>query len=225
MKILAIHSSSPELGIALTDDERVIGSAMLPPSRRHQENLTLAIQELAADLGFDLRDVDAFAAGRGPGSFSGIRVGIATAKGLAIALGKPVIGVSGLEILARQALEKDGLAAPVIDARRGEIYTAMYRKQNGDLSEIHAPVLIRADRLPSVLDPFSEPIVLCGEPVINDAATTVTPKPQTLILTPSPTICALAAFIKYNLSPKNELHTLAPLYIRRSDAEEKRGKR
>ena len=128
MVILAVHSTSASLSVAITENRVVLREVILPPDRKHLENLAPLIRDLTAELHLSVLDFDGFGVAMGPGTFSGTRVGLATIKGMALALAKPVAGISSLDILAWQALKDGEWGASVIDARRGEIYTAFYRK-------------------------------------------------------------------------------------------------
>jgi tRNA threonylcarbamoyladenosine biosynthesis protein TsaB len=132
MRLLAVETSTPSASVALIGDEGVIRCDQLAPGRLQTELLMVAIDRLLRACGLSVRALDGFAVTIGPGAFIGVRVGIATVKGLALATGRPVVPVSTLEGLAAQA---EGLAperrgaiiCPMLDARRREVYAAHYR--------------------------------------------------------------------------------------------------
>jgi tRNA threonylcarbamoyladenosine biosynthesis protein TsaB len=133
------------LSVAITENRVVLREVILPPDRKHLENLAPLIRDLTAELHVSVLGIDGFGVALGPGSFSGTRVGLATIKGMALALAKPVAGISSLDILAWQALKDGEWGAPVIDARRGEIYTAFYRKSGEEVMLVAGPMLIKAE--------------------------------------------------------------------------------
>jgi len=139
MRLLAIETSTPAASVALIHADGTVRLRRLEPNRPQTETLLVTIDQLLTECGCTVRDLDGFAVAVGPGAFIGVRVGIATVKGLALGTGKPVVPVSTLEALAMRALEPELLGAvpahlvpqlticPMIDARRGEVYAARYR--------------------------------------------------------------------------------------------------
>lgn len=225
MIVLGIHSTTPSLGVALIENSRVLEEQILPPSRQHLENLAIAARELMNRQGVSLTHLDGLGVATGPGSFSGIRVGLAMAKGMALALSIPVAGVSTLEILAWQALDGGGVGVPVIDARRGEVYTAFYRKVKGSLEVTVGPMLIAADLLLRRLDKAGEQFVLCGDPVLDERVRGISHVVRSPVRIPSPAVCALLALERIRRGRGHGAHEVLPVYIRRSDAEENREKK
>jgi tRNA threonylcarbamoyladenosine biosynthesis protein TsaB len=224
VRILAVHSSSPCLGVAISQGDEVLGERVLSPGRKHLENLAPLIGDLTGRLGIDLSELDAFGVACGPGSFSGIRVGMAVIKGLGLALGKPVAGISSLEILAWQALEKGQTGAAVVDARRDQVYTGIYKRDANGLVLIDGPMLIGKTEFLGLIRRACDRTVICGDSAVNELLESL---PGPLIgktVEHSPSACALLAWNRLSRGNKDELHTLAPLYIRRSDAEENRNR-
>ncbi|MBP7216405.1 MAG: tRNA (adenosine(37)-N6)-threonylcarbamoyltransferase complex dimerization subunit type 1 TsaB [Candidatus Omnitrophica bacterium] len=126
MKLIGIDTSSKVLAVGLYDGKKIY-SYHLEVGRLLSSVITVTIERLARALGWDIADVNCFACGLGPGSFTGLRIGLATIKGLAWALQKPVIGISSLDILALNALGINGYVAPFIDAKRNLVYTSLYQ--------------------------------------------------------------------------------------------------
>lgn len=220
--ILAVHSTSTLQSLALMAGDRLVLEQTLPHMRRHVEHLAPAIKEIVKELDHGLADVNVFAVAIGPGSFSGIRVGIATVKGLALVLGKPVVGISSLDALAWQGLHSGETGAPVIDARRGQVYTAVYRREPERLVMLSEPVLMSAGECGSLAAVArSRKLIVCGDPVVEDLAARSTALVARPIQHPPAVACAELARIRFYAGKVDALHALAPLYIRRSDAEEK----
>ena len=122
MRVLAIDTSSSALGAAIADEQGIIGEFGLHTGRQHSEALLPLLQSLLQAAGLSLADMDAFGVTIGPGSFTGLRIGLATVKAWAQALDKPVVAVSSLEALALTAAEAGMLVCPTLDARRDELY-------------------------------------------------------------------------------------------------------
>src|SRR5438034_8018164 len=129
MRFLAVDTSSEYRSVSVTDRGEVVGEIRLASSIQHSERLFHSIEFLFQYLPFQLHDIDIFAASRGPGSFTGLRVGIAAMEGFVAAERKRGAGVTTLEALAWKAGIPDTLIAPMIDARRGDIYGALYRRR------------------------------------------------------------------------------------------------
>lgn len=220
MLVLAVHSTTPYLCVAVTREDRLLYENVLPQGREHLERLAPMIASIMGELRIDLEQVNGFAVAKGPGSFSGIRVGMAVVKGIALALGKPVVGVSSLEALAWQSLETGERGLPVVDARRGEIYTALYGKGNERLEPLDGPALIRGEDLSDFVRPHGERLILCGDEVIAEFRTPGRTLVRRSVPVPSAAACAILGWQRFRSGEADELNSLAPLYIRRSDAEE-----
>ena len=110
------------------------------------------INDVTARARVGLKNIDGLGVAIGPGSFSGIRIGLATVKGMALALKKPVAGIPSLEILAWQALKEGESGASLIDARRREIYVGMYKKSAGSLTQLNSPRLISSENLDELIE-------------------------------------------------------------------------
>jgi tRNA threonylcarbamoyladenosine biosynthesis protein TsaB len=199
-----------------------LGEVVLPSGKEHLENLIPTIRDLTQHLGIALRDLDALAVATGPGSFSGIRIGIACVKGIAIALDKPVIGVSSLEIPAWNMLEDGQTGISVIDARRREIYIAGYKKVGRLTEEITAPRLMNADALAPFMADTPEGTVLVGDASLESLLKSIPKVRSEIVEAPSAAVCGFIACERYKAGAPSPLDSLAPLYVRRSDAEEKR---
>jgi tRNA threonylcarbamoyladenosine biosynthesis protein TsaB len=127
MRILALETATNTVGLALMDEERVLGELTLDLGRHHAEVLLPALDKLFAMTGLMPEEVDLLACTIGPGSFTGLRIGISTVKGLAMAMDRPIVGVSTLEALALNALPTNGWICPMLDARKSQVYTGLYR--------------------------------------------------------------------------------------------------
>ena len=129
--ILTIATATPIGSIALTRGEELLAELILKPVGSHSDFLISAIDEILNRTGVVIEEIDAFAAVVGPGAFTGLRVGVSTIKGLAQATGKPVIPVSSLTALAMQAPDAGLPICAMLDARKGEVYSALFQWRNG----------------------------------------------------------------------------------------------
>jgi len=169
-----------------------------------------------------LTAVDGLSVATGPGSFSGIRIGMAIVKGIALALGKPVVGVSSLEVFAWQALKPGETGTAVIDARRNEVYVATYQRTPDTLVSLDEPSLIPVDTFGDYARRFVQHLVLAGDEVVDGLAAASPRAARSVPLVPSPAACAQRARERFAKGAVLSVHALLPQYIRRSDAEEKR---
>jgi tRNA threonylcarbamoyladenosine biosynthesis protein TsaB len=144
VNILAIETATQAVGCALWADDRPLGSFSLMAGRRHAETLLPAVDELCRRAGLGPADLGAVAVDVGPGLFTGLRVGLAAANAMAAALGVPVVGVTSLDALAYPQRRRPGLLAAIVDARRAEVYWALYRSEGhggAPPSQLRAPAL------------------------------------------------------------------------------------
>lgn len=141
MKLLAVDTASRSCSVAVADGERLAAELTATVARTHTAHLMTMVDSALGMAGLDVGAMDGFAVTLGPGSFTGLRIGISTVKGLAFAAGRPAAGVSSLAALACQALPWPGLVCALLDARRGEVYAGLYRVAGG------RPVALAAERV------------------------------------------------------------------------------
>ncbi len=154
MVLLAVDTTTPSGSVALFRGHRLLGEVNLESAVTHSARLLRSIDVLLKSQGLTIREVEAFAVASGPGSFTGIRIGVTTVKSLAFASKRPVVPVSGLSALASKlASSGAGLAAPVLDAKKGEIYAGLFDVRDGGLREVVPQGAYRPDaflgRLPA----------------------------------------------------------------------------
>ncbi|HEX5000779.1 MAG TPA: tRNA (adenosine(37)-N6)-threonylcarbamoyltransferase complex dimerization subunit type 1 TsaB [Terriglobia bacterium] len=221
MRVLAVDTSSARGSAALSEKGIVLAETRLASSIQHSERLFASIEFIFRFAPFTLGDVDLFAATRGPGSFTGLRIGLAAMEGFAAAYGKPSAGVSTLEALAWQTGIEDAPVAAVIDARRGEVYAALYRRhggaRQGALQEELAPV---AMPLGDWLERLPEGVIhFCGDGALRyrSLLTRETWRLHEGGLYLAGTVATMVETMNYT--------RLEPLYVRRTDAELARERR
>lgn len=163
MTVLAIETATRCVGCALWDEGAPLASFTLVDGPRHTEVLMPAIDELCRRAGLSAADIEAVAVDVGPGLFTGLRVGLATARTIAIARGLPAVGVTSLEALAHPHRRRPGLVAAVVDARRGEVYWALYRSDGTDMGELRPPTLATPEQLASELAGISPAPLAVGD--------------------------------------------------------------
>lgn len=143
-KILSIETSTTVCSVAISEGEQVLAFQKLFLEKSHSNLLTLVIEGLAKHCGLTLQELDAIAVSKGPGSYTGLRIGVSTAKGLCFALQKPLIAINTLKAMAKGVSSfnvSDSLLCPMIDARRMEVYTALYDPELNELRKTEAKIL------------------------------------------------------------------------------------
>lgn len=163
MKVLAIDTSSIVATCAVMDDDKLIGEYILNHKKTHSQKIMPIIKEILSSCELTTDDIDVFGVAKGPGSFTGLRIGAATIKGLAHATDKPVVGISTLEALAFNIPFSDGIIVPMMDARRERVYTGIYKWQDGDLCVIQEPVAIEVEELMDILLDRNEKVIVNGD--------------------------------------------------------------
>ncbi len=165
MKILSLDSSATVATVALCEDEKLLAESTLNNGNTHSETLLPMIEALLRSYGITVREVDLFAASSGPGSFTGVRIGAATLKGLAFGSGKPCLGVSTLEAIAENLTVRAGLICPVMNARRSQVYTALFRSDGTTLTRLRDDEAISIEELDGILSTYGEAVSFCGDGV------------------------------------------------------------
>ncbi len=227
MRILAIDTSTLVGSVALVRDGELISEWSASVRASHGETLLPAVQRLLEAANTPLSEIDVFAVGIGPGSFTGVRIGVATVKGLALAESKPIVGITSLRVLARGLVGGGGLRVPVIDAHKGEVYCAAYEiAEDGALltrvAPFHAPPEAAAKLLTSALP--GELLWLAGNGLGRYGAAFLSPlgafarRSPTFCDVPRAACLADEAARELALNGPSDLALLEPLYLRESDA-------
>ena len=163
MKILALETSAKAVSAALSEDGRILASGYQDTGLTHSRTLMPIVEHLFRNTGLTMADCDAVAVAAGPGSFTGIRIGVAAAKGLAFAAEKPAVGISTLAAMARNVAFADGLVLCAMDARRSQIYNAVFLAENGHLTRLTPDRAISLAELAEELRPDARPKIAVGD--------------------------------------------------------------
>lgn len=224
MTILAIDTSNYPLGVALIEDNQVLGEYITNLKKNHSVRIMPAIQTLMKDCERVPAQLTKIVAAKGPGSYTGVRIGVTIAKTMAWSLKIPLVGVSSLEIIAAGAGRYfDGYISPLFDARRGQIYTGLYEYQSGKLTTVKDDRLVLSADWADSLKELKKPILFVG----NDI-----PLHQTVINDTLGSQAVFAAITEHNPRPAElallgkdkqgeDIHSFVPNYIRLAEAEAK----
>lgn len=165
MKVLAIDTSNEVLGVGLVSESKVIGEYITNIKKNHSVRVMPAIQQLLKDCETDPGELDKIVVAKGPGSYTGVRIGVTIAKTMAWSLGIPLSGVSSLAVLAMTGSYFPGYISPLFDARRGLIYTGLYQFMNGRLQVIMEDRNILATEWAELLKDQTVPILFNGNDI------------------------------------------------------------
>lgn len=163
MKILAVDSSAKSASVAVCEDGRLISECFVNASLTHSRTLMPMVDNALTQADMNIKDIDAFCVNVGPGSFTGIRIGVAAVKGLALAENKPCAGVSTLESMAYNFADDNCIVCAAMDARCNQVYTALFRCVEGKVERICEDKAISIDELCEELKEYNEKIYLAGD--------------------------------------------------------------
>ena len=224
MKVLGVDTSTSCGSLGIIDDDEVVAEYALLRDETHSTRLVPAIQALLKEAQLDLDDIDGIAISLGPGSFTGLRVGLSAVKGLALAAERPVVGVPTLDALASNLPFTPYLICPLLDARKGEVYTALYKDGDGGRIEQLAPyqVLAPLDLLEKI--PLQETIFLgdgveaYGELIEERLGAKALFVPPHLRFLRGSTVAEIGCQ-RFKRGEQDDISSLVPIYVRPSDAE------
>lgn len=165
MKILALESSGLVASVAVMEDQKMIGEFTTNFKKTHSQTLLPMLDELIKTLDMELSDIDAIAVSKGPGSFTGLRIGSATAKGLGLALNKPLIPVPTVDALAYNLCGSAHLICPMMDARRQQVYTGLYAFENGHFKVILPQRAVPVEEIIDEINQRGRSVIFLGDGV------------------------------------------------------------
>ncbi len=165
MKILAVDSSGLVASVAVVMDDNLLGEFTMNYKKTHSQTLLPMLDELADMIELDLNTLDAIAVAGGPGSFTGLRIGSATVKGLALALDKPVIQIPTVDALAYNLCGHRDLVCPLMDARRNQTYTGLYQFDGNQMQVIKEQCAVEIAAIVAEINNIGKPVVFLGDGV------------------------------------------------------------
>jgi len=229
MRIFSIECSATAASVAISDDKKLLSEAYTNTGLTHSQTLMPMAKSVLDCANIELESVDVFAIAAGPGSFTGIRIGIAALKGLAMAQNKPCIAVSTLEAMAYNMLGRDCVVCSVMDARCNQVYTATF-KCGKNIKRITQDEAIMIDELPDILKNLDLPIVFVGDGaelcynILNDKIDNISLAPINFRYQRASSVAA-CAFEKLKLQSAISAEEILPVYLRAPQAERELKKR
>lgn len=225
MLIFALDSTAVVGSVALCRDDTPIASFTVKNGNTHSETLLPMAKALFDVTGYTPDDVDVFACSEGPGSFTGVRIGVATVKGLSFGKNKTVIGVSALEAMARNLLPANGIICPVMNARRGQVYNALFRAEGNNLTRLCPDRALSATELEAELVARGEPFYLVGDgvEVTTTAFLSLKSLPVAFVAAEQNALGVAACALRlYKEGVRTTDKELSPTYLRLPQAERER---
>ena len=223
MNVLAIDTSTNVLGVAVANEKGIIGEQITFTKRNHSVRAMPSIEAILKECGLKPGDLNKIVVAKGPGSYTGVRIGVTIAKSLAWSLGIELTGVSSLEALALNGRYFNGLVCPLFDARRGQIYTSLFKWNNGKLIRLEEDQNVLAVDWANHLQSYNQPILFIGNDtpihidtfieILDDQAVMA---PLTM-QHPRPGELALHGMDL----PAEDVHSFVPNYVRLAEAEAK----
>ncbi|RBW67573.1 tRNA (adenosine(37)-N6)-threonylcarbamoyltransferase complex dimerization subunit type 1 TsaB [Bacillus taeanensis] len=222
MKALAIDTTNLVMGTAVIDGNQIIGELITNLKKNHSVRLMPAVQQLLEEVEVKPNELERIIVANGPGSYTGVRIGVTVAKTLAWSLNIPIVGVSSLEVLAQNGRYFQGYVVPLFDARRGQIYTGLYGMKNGKFQNIEEDKILLSSDWAKQLQNLDQPVLflgndlplhqehfkgLLGEKAVFGKVSEHNPRPSEL------------AALGIERKPADDVHTFIPNYIRLAEAE------
>jgi len=222
MRILAIDTATRSCSVAVADEDKLLAETTLVSSETHSRHVMTMIDAVLQMSGMQIGSLDGIAVTEGPGSFTGLRIGVSVAKGLASVNGKPIVGVSSLDALATQAAGGGLLTCAVVDARKNEVYACRYRNRDGVVEAETAPDVLPIE---AAIAGIHEPCMFIGDgailyrQTIQDKTGTdawFAPPYQHTIRSSTVAFLGIKRFQK---GDTDDVEAFVPFYIRKSDAQ------
>lgn len=224
MIVLSIDSATECASCAVISSEKLLGEINLNGKKQHSIILMPMIDELLKSLKLSLEDIDGFVISKGPGSFTGLRIGMAVVKGLSQGTSKPFVSVSSLDALAFNLAYTEGLICPILDALRDNVYTALYTFQNKELVKLTDYMAVHIDELIEMIKTYDKKVTFIGDAVdkfkeklkndLNDSLFA----PSHLNLVRASSLGELGIKLM-NSNNFDNIYNSAPIYLRKSQAE------
>lgn len=221
MLTLGIDTATKVCTVALCRDDEPLAAYEINVGMTHSEGLVPQLEQLFARTGIDKQDIELVAVSIGPGSFTGLRIGLATAEAIAYSLQIPLVGVDTLEALAYNIPVEGVLLAPLLDAQKGNYYFALYEWKQGELCEVEKVKVVAGDALGDILLAYKHNVIVLGEytKIADSFPTGIFCAPKTVSMPKGLSVATLG--IKKHFGKENKKYFgLEPFYIRRSEAEE-----
>ncbi|WP_446897761.1 tRNA (adenosine(37)-N6)-threonylcarbamoyltransferase complex dimerization subunit type 1 TsaB [Clostridium sp. LBM24168] len=225
MKILSLDSSTECAACAVLSEKKLYGEIVFNYKKQHSKILMPMIDNLLRNIGMDIDSLDGFVVSKGPGSFTGLRIGAAVVKGLSQGTNKPFVGVSSLDGLAYNLSYTEGIICPILDALRGNVYTAIYKFESDKLIRISEYMMISVYDLIDKLNNMKQQVCFIGdavskfrEEILKNSINTVIFAPISSNIVRASSIGEIGIKLMKN-GEYDDIYSFVPFYLRESQAE------
>ncbi len=224
MKILGIDTATHSTSICIIEDEKLICEYTVNTKKTHSQKLMVMIESMIKESDLNIKDIDAIAICIGPGSFTGLRISMATAKAIAQVRNLPIISVNSLESLAFNMNLCEKIICPILDAQRNQVYTGKYRFENNEFKTLEDVKVVTIDELVDELEKSNDEFIIVGEATtlykerLNQLKNSYIASVSNNVSKAS-SLCAIAKCKFENEVDTHNCYTINPMYIRKSQAE------
>lgn len=224
MLILSIDSATESATCAVLDEDRLLGEVTFNYKKQHSVILMPIVDNLLKGLNLTVKDIDGYVVSKGPGSFTGLRIGMSVVKGLSQGSGKPFVSISTLDALAFNLSYTSGIICPILDALRDNVYTALFVSENGKLKRISEYMALSIDELIEILREKNQPVSFIGDAVpkfkdkLKSSLENSLFAPVHLNFARSSSLGELGLEL-LKAGSYDDIYTSAPIYLRKSQAE------
>ena len=224
MKILAIDTSTLVAAAAVMENDKLLGEFVISHKKTHSQKLLPIVEKIMSELELTPKEIDVFAASIGPGSFTGLRIGVTTIKAMAFAANKPVVSVPTLDALAYNIPMSDSMVCPIIDARNNQVYTAIYTWEEKGQKRVTDYIGVPVSELVELIRQRNKKVIFVGDGVEIHKAYLSTQledcefAPGSLLLQRASSVASIA-YLKAQEGLLESSFEMAPFYLRKSQAE------
>jgi tRNA threonylcarbamoyl adenosine modification protein YeaZ len=223
MIVLSVDSSSSSATVALVSNNSVVSEINITDKKQHSEILMTMIDSVLKFSNLSINDIDGYVVSKGPGSFTGLRIGMSTIKGLSLGSKKPTISISNLDGLAYNVITHNGIICPIMDALRGNVYTALYKNVSGHLERLTDYMILSIDEIINRFKEESDSVLFVGDGTYKHLETLKTALSNAVFAPPHLNYARASTLglLGINLLEQGicDEKDTAPFYLRKSQAE------
>lgn len=224
MKVLCIDTATESATCAVIDDNKLLGEITVNYRKQHSVIMMNIINDLLSYLKLNINSIDGFVVSKGPGSFTGLRIGAATVKGLCTGTNKPFVSVSSLQALAYSMAFTNGVVCPIMDALRGNVYTNLFSFDKDQLKELSSEEIISMDDLLLKLEDYRQPICFIGDAIDKFKSKILLKFPNALFAPSHLNVVKASSLGAIGIellkaSKEDNIYSFSPNYMMKSQAE------
>ncbi|KRM24531.1 tRNA (adenosine(37)-N6)-threonylcarbamoyltransferase complex dimerization subunit type 1 TsaB [Latilactobacillus graminis] len=222
MKLLAMDTSNQAVSVALLDDQQILGEMTVNIRQTHSQTLLPMVDQLLKQTQTAIETIDRFVVAEGPGSYTGLRIAVTTAKSFAWTLNKPLVGISSLALLAANIVDTTALIVPLFDARRANVFTGVYQWQSGSLQTVVADQHVSIETLLARLQLLAEPVYFVGNDVAHfkeELQAALGSNAHFVGANHNLPHASVLGKLGLLAEPVADIHRFGPVYLRKTEAE------